>query len=334
MLKLVKNFAFLVGMVSLMLSLHVSPGFSEGTPVYGTPPSALSGLSQSELNSFGLKLLTEAYDIRSRVERPTAPELGAGVDLNTDAVKRVQSLYDDAAMVQRARLNYAMTKGTYVPNYTGRFTISNVAVSQTSDTVMVLSFDVELPDRVSLQSGIEYSGHAAPRLLVMRWNEAEKMWKIFSHADFDAPRNYVCGANVNFMPPRSDFKPEDIGLAKSLWDEVQTSSLTDQPQTMHSKGFQFVFASGERKTAPGKTRARLTKREDIMNVEAIRSGDLFVLRFDSVSPMTLDGGQTDKVLRPRLATFHRDADGKWRMNAVAVFQVTAKLAEDIECDKP
>lgn len=334
MLKLTRSAVSLLLLFVVALQWQLSPSAAETPYVYQTQPSALVGLSQDDLNSFGLKLLTEAYEIRSRVERPSAQALGAGVDLNSEAVKSVKNLYDDDAMIQRTRLNYSLTSKTYVPNYTGEFTISNVAVSKTSETVLVISFDVELPHRVSLQSGIVYSEQAAPRLLVMRWDEAAKMWKIFSHGDFDAPRSYVCGANVDFMPPKSSFKLEDIKLAKALWDEVQTSSLTGKPQTMHSKGFQFVFASGERKTAPGKTRARLTKREEITNVEAIKSGDLFVLRFDSISPMTLDDGQTDKILRPRLATFHLDSDGKWRMNAVAVYQVTAKLADKIVCDQP
>ncbi len=300
--------------------------------VFNTPPSALSGLTQDELNAFGAKLVTEAYEIRAKVEKPLADASNNQAEINSDAVKAVLNLYDDDSMVQRARLNYGLTKKTYVPNYTGKFKVSNVAVSQTSDTVLVMSFDVSLPDRTSLQSGIVYSSEDEPRLLVMRWNESEKMWKIFSHGDFDPPKTYICGANKDFTPEKSVYKPEDIEMGRALWDEVQTSSLTEQPHIMHSKGYQYVFASGERRTMPSrKVRARLTKREEIVNVEAIRSGDLFVLRFDSIGPMTLDGGAIAEALRPRLATFHHDPDGKWRMNAVAVFHVTAKFADNVAC---
>ncbi len=320
-----------LGMITLAVPvLLTSPSWADVQRAFNTPPSELSGLSQDELNVFGKRLVTEAYEIRAKVEKPVEGS-NTQAEINSDAVKAVVNLYDDDAMVQRARLNYGLTKKTYVPNYTGKFKVSNVAVSQTSETVLVISFDVDLPDRVSLQSGIVYSQEDAPRLLVMRWNEAEKMWKIFTHADFDSPRAYLCGANKDFLPEKSIFKPEDIELGRTLWDEVQTSSLTGQPQTMHSKGYQFVFASGERKTAPGKIRARLTKREEIVNVEAIRSGDLFVLRFDSLGPMALDGGKTREAMSPRLATFHHNSDGKWRMNAVGVFHVTAKFADDVAC---
>ena len=319
-------FSVVLGAITLAVSVPLtSASLADVQRIFNTPPSKLSSLSQDELNAFGTRLVTEAYEIRAKVEKP----VGGGntqEKINSNAVKAVQNLYDGDAIIQRARLNYGLTTKTYVPNYTGKFKISNVAVSQTRETVLVISFDVNLPDRVSLQSGIVYSQEDAPRLLVMRWNEAERMWKIFTHSDFDSPRTYLCGANKDFLPEKSVFKPEDIELGRTLWDEVQTSSLT-----MHSKGFQFVFASGERKTAPGKTRARLTKREEIVDVEAIKSGDLLALRFDSLGPMELDGGQTREAKSPRLATFHHDPDGKWRMNAVGVFHVSAKFADGVAC---
>ena len=321
-----------LGVITLAVPVPLtSSSWADVQRVFNTPPSELSGLSQDELNAFGKRLVTEAYEIRAKVEKPVEGS-NTQAEINSDAVKAVLNLYDDDAMVQRARLNYGLTKKTYVPNYTGKFKVNNVAVSQTSETVLVISFDVDLPDRVSLQSGIVYSQEDAPRLLVMRWNEAQKMWKIFTHADFDSPRAYLCGANKEFLPEKSVFKPEDIELGRKLWDEVQTSSLTGQPHLMHSTGYQYVFASGERRTMPSKkVRARLTKREEIVNVEAIRSGDLFVLRFDSLGPMTLDGGKTREEMSPRLATFHHDPDGKWRMNAVGVFHVTAKFADGVAC---
>ena len=308
--------------------------WAEELRVYNTPPAALDGLPQEALNAFGLKLLTESYDIRAKVAKPSGAGEADAAIVNSAEAKAVVNLYDDDAIIQRARLNYGLTKKTYVPNYTGPFEISNVAVSRTSATVLVASFDVRLPDRTSLQSGNVYSGDAMPRIMVMRWNEQSSMWKIFSHGDFDAPRSYLCGADKEFMPPKSAFKPEDVDLAGKLWDKVQASSLKGNPTTMQSRGFQYVFASGERKTAPGKVRARLKQREEITNIESIKSGDLMVMRFDSISPMEIDGQDVDHALHPRLVTFHLDDDGQWRMNAIAVFHVTAKLAADVQCVTP
>ena len=324
-----KRLALLLSLCAIIsFATLVNPVRAEGQHVYSTPPSALSHLSQDELNSFGSKLVSESYQIRSKVEKPSGD---AAADVKSAAVRAVVNLYDDDALIQRARLNYALTKKTYVPNYTGKFTVSNVAVSRTSETVLVVSFDVLLPDRVSLQSGNIYSGDTMPRILVLRWNDQDGMWKIVSHGDFDAPRAYLCGANKDFMPEKSVFRQEDIELAKELWDKVQTSSLTGHPETMQSRGFQYVFSSGERKTAPGKVRARLKKREKIVNIEAKKSGDLFIMRFDAVSPMTIDEQDVENTLRPRLVTFHKDVDGQWRMNAIAVFLVTAKFASNVNC---
>lgn len=322
-------------LVLIMSAAVVLPRCMADEPhVYNTSPAMLGGLSQNELNAFGLKLLNESYDIRSRVAKPSGAAGDDQAIVNSAEVKAVINLYDEDAIIQRARLNYGLTRKTYIPNYTGRFEISNVAVSQTSSTVLVLSFDVKLPDRTSLQSGRVYSADVMPRIMVMRWNEQSNMWKIFSHGDFDAPRTYLCGADKDFMPPMSAFKPEDVSLASEIWNKVQASSLNGNPATMQSKGFQYVFASGERKTAPGKVRARLKQREEITNIEAIRSGDLMVMRFDSISPMEIDGQDVDDALHPRLVTLHLDDDGQWRMNAIAVFQLTAKLAAGIKCVEP
>ena len=332
MIRLAQSLCLSIFLAINTLAVSATQGWSAAQAVYNTSPSALAGLSLDELNSFGLRLVTEAYEMRSRVERPIADE--AKVNTTSDAVKAVIHLYDDDAVIQRARLNYGLTKNTYVPNYTGAFTISNIAVSQTSNTVLVISFDVQLPNRTSLESGNVYSGDSMPRLLVMRWNERDKMWKIFSHGDFDAPRTFLCGANKDFMPEKSTFKQEDIELALQLLYKLQTASLNGTEKSVQSPGFQYVFASGERKTAPGKIRARIKESQKALNVEAIKSDDLLVMRFDTISSLTLDGGKTEADLRPRLTTFHRDADGEWRMNAAAIFTVTAKLAENVKCVDP
>ena len=65
-----------------------------------------------------------------------------------------------------------------------------------------------------------------------------------------------------------------------------------------------------------------------------KSGDLLAVRFDSHSAMTLDGGDVESNLEPKLITFHQDGDGEWRMVAIGMFEVTAKLAKDAPCIAP
>jgi hypothetical protein len=317
--------------LALLLSLAAGslPGQADEKPVYRTPPGQLSAASQAELDAFGMRLLTEAYSIRSKVGSPSGQP---GTD--PAAVQAVKDLYDDDAMIQRAWLNYGLTKTTYFPDDIGAFSISNVVVSRPSDTVLVISFDVKLPKRTNLRSGIVMSDDSMPRLLVMRWNAAAGMWKIFTHADFDTPKAALCGADTDVKPGKSVFRPEDLEIARKYLEKIQTASLNGTEKEVQSRGFQYVFASGERKTAPGKVRARIKNRVEMLDVEAIRSNDLLAVRFDAHPSLTLDGGDVQSELRPTLMTFHRDADGEWRMIAIGMFSVTAKLAKDVPCIEP
>ncbi|MFO1057911.1 MAG: hypothetical protein U1E53_13205 [Dongiaceae bacterium] len=334
MTRLVMCCQLVLGMLLSLAAGSPAVRAADQKPVYGTPPGQLSAASQDELDAFGTRLLTEAYSIRAKVGSPTG-QLGATKDqIDPAAVQAVEDLYDDDALIQRAWLNYGLTKATYFPHDIDEFSITDVVVSRTSETVLVISFDVKLPNRTSLRSGLVMSGEIAPRLLVMRWNAAAGMWKIVTQADFDTPKAALCGADTDFRPARSHFRPEDIELAGKYLEKVQTASLTGTEKEVQSRGFQYVFASGERKTAPGKVRARMKRRIEMLNIEAIRSGDLLAVRFDAHPSLTLDGGDVRDELRPTLMTFHHDSDGEWRMIAIGLFSVTAKLAKDVPCVEP
>ena len=122
-----------------------------------------------------------------------------------------------------------------------------------------------------------------------------------------------------------------MALAKTLIDELMDSSINNTEKSIQAKGFQYVFASGERKTSSGPIRAKMKSRVIPENVEAIRSGSLLAVRSDSVSTLTLDGGEVEKTLRPRLYTFQLEQDGRWRVVAIAIFSVTEKVKEGVSC---
>lgn len=319
---------FVVGALLVM-----GAGFAEAKAVYNTPPAELTAMTQDQLNAFGMQLITESYTIKSRVVRPDGAS-GDAAQVDPAIIQAVKNLYDDDAIIQRSRLNYGLTKATYFPYELHGFEISDLVLTRSTDEVLVVSFNIKLPNRTSLRSGIVMSGEAMPRIFVMRWNARDGMWKIFTHADFDTPKSFLCGANPDFLPDKSQFRAEDIALAKETLERMQAASLAGTEKSVQSKGFQYVLASGERKTAPGAVRAKIKARVEPANVEAIRSGDLLAMRFDAKSTLTLDGGDVQPELRPRLMTFHKDSDGVWRMIAIAIFSVTAKLAKDISCVEP
>ena len=320
---------FIVGLAFACFAMQQA--WADSQPAFHTPPSQLDSLSQSQLNAFGLSLANEAFATHSRVGSPSGQIGGAPNITDSNAVADVKAMFDDDALIQLARLNYGLTKATHEPNDVDDFTITDMVISRPSEEVLVASFNVALPNRVDLSSGISFSGESLPRLVVLRWNKQENQWKIFTSADFDSPRSFLCNKDSSYKPEKSHFDEATIALARTLIDELIDSSINNTEKSVQAKGFQYVFASGERKTSSGPIRAKMKSRVIPENVEAIRSGSLLAVRSDSVSTLTLDGGDVEKTLRPRLYTFQLEQDGQWRVVAIAIFSVTENVKEGVVC---
>ena len=48
--------------------------------------------------------------------------------------------------------------------------------------------------------------------------------------------------------------------------------------------------------------------------------------------LTIDGQGIVPEMRPGIATFIRDADGEWRMIAIGIFAITARVAKNTPCE--
>jgi hypothetical protein len=321
-------------LVFALACVAIQPAWAESQPAFHTPPSQLDGLSQSQLNDFGLSLANEAFETHSRVGSPNGETGGTQNETDPNAVHDVKAMFDDDALIQSARLNFGLTKATYEPNDVDEFKIADMVISRPSEEVLVASFNVALPNRVDLNSGIVFEGQSRPRLVVLRWNKEAKQWKIFTSADFDSPYAVLCNKNSSYKPNKSQFDEGAISLARTLLDELMQSSLDGTEKSVQAKGLQYVFASGERKTSGGAIRAKMKSRVVPENIEAIRSGSLLAVRYDSVSTLTLDGGAVEPSLRPRLFTFQLDPDGRWRIAAMGIFSVTEKVKDGISCIQP
>lgn len=333
-----KQIQFSTGLKAMLwavfLGLGMQQASAEQQPAFHTPPSQLDGLTQAQLNEFGLSLANEAFTTHSRVGSASGQTGGTPNMTDPDAVANVKAMFDDDALIQSARLNYGLTKATHEPNDVDEFTITDMVISRPSDEVLVASFNVALPNRVDLNSGIIFKGQSQPRLVVLRWNKEAKQWKIFTSADFATPEAVLCNKDSSYKPQKSQFDQASIDLAKKLIDELMDSSLNNTEKSVQAKGLQYVFASGERKTSSGAIRAKMKSRVVPENVEAIRSGSLLAVRYDSLSTLTLDGGAVETDLRPRLFTFQLDQDGRWRIAAMAIFSVTEKVKEGVTCVQP
>jgi hypothetical protein len=320
--------------VLALACISTQPAWAGSQTAFQTPPSQLDGLSQSQLNEFGMSLANEAFERHSRVGSPSGETGGTQNMTDPNAVQEVKAMFDDDAIIQSARLNFGLTKATYEPNDVDEYKISDMVISRPSEDVLVASFNVALPNRVDLSSGIVFEGESRPRLVVLRWNNEARQWKIFTSADFDTPYAVLCNKDSSYKPQKSQFEESANALAKQLMDELMQSSLNNTEKSVQAKGLQYVFASGERKTSSGPIRAKMKRLVVPENIEAIRSGSLLAVRFDSMSTLTLDGGNVETGLRPRLFTFQLDPDGRWRVAAMAIFSVTEKVKDGISCIQP
>ena len=176
------------------------------------------------------------------------------------------------------------------------------------------------------------SGKSMPRITVIRWNNKQKQWMVFSHADFDTPEATLCGdESLRMAPKKSQFKEADIALGKQTLDDfVQSHLQVGKPN--RGKGYQFIVASGERFAGGERnTPISLKVKVEPKNVEAIRSDRLLAIRFDLPNALTVGGEAVAQSYSPRLQTWQLSQDGRWELIAAAIFGVTAKVAEGIKC---
>lgn len=307
---------------------------AKAASAFRTSPAELDSLQAAALDAFGDRLIRELYETKSRVGSPTGQIGGRPNQDDRNAVRNVKALYDERALIQSARHNYGVTKKTMRPSDVDGFSVSDMRLRRADGDVLVASYTIQLPDRVSLASSTMMSGEKQPQIVVLRWNDRRKQWLVFSEADFDRPKSALCGTPPGAPIRKSRFAKTDVALARRNIERFQDASFAGAEKSVQAKGFSYVVASGDRKTEDGPVRARLRAKATPINVEAIRSGDLLAARFDASSKLDMDGAPLEDSLKPRLMTMIRGADGEWRLLAIAIFSTTARLAADAKCVQP
>lgn len=296
-----------------------------------TPPEQIRGYSEQQLNDLGRRMAEEVYSVLSEVGNPTGEITSATLSDYDQAVVNARSIVADHALIQNARLNHGLTKKTYLPSDIDEFKVDDMVLTQPADDVLVASYKVALPDRTDTVTGTVMKGEPRPRLTVLQWNDYVKSWQVFSHADFDSPLAAICGKKQEKTYTPAEFDPQDIKLGEEVIDAFVKAMLTDTLQDHVLKGYQYVYASGEKKTKEGPVRTHIKKNVERSNLEAVRSGRLLAIRYDTPGVLTLDGGDVEPEVKPRLFTFYLDDKGRWRFIAAAVFSVTQKVADGTDC---
>ena len=289
-------------------------------------------MNEQELNEFGLATARQAYAILSKVGSPTGQIGGTLNQADKNSVNNAKTLLDDNALIQRSSLNYGLTKETYIPTDVDTFQIDRLKTTRAAGDALVMTYNVSLPNRVDLKTGAVMSGKSMPRITVIRWNNKQKQWLVFSHADFDTPEAILCGdESLRMAPKKSQFEEADIALGKQTLDDfVQSHLQVGKPK--RGKGYQSIFASGERFAGGERnTPISLKVKVEPKNVEAIRSDRLLAIRFDLPNALTVGGEAVAQNSSPRLHTWQLSQDGRWELIAAAIFGVTAKVAEGIKC---
>ena len=175
------------------------------------------------------------------------------------------------------------------------------------------------------------SGEAAPRLTVLRWDDKKKRWLVFSHADFDTPSATLCGTQGRTGQSKSNFSETNISLAKRILDAQFENAVKGNSSVGKAKGFQVVYASGERNENATYSFANKPKLTDI---EATRNGKLLAVRYNGPGATSFDGQAIDASVKPRLLTFYQNEKGEWQRISAAIFSITAKLAAGVQCVMP
>jgi hypothetical protein len=297
-------------------------------------PSALKQMDTTELNLFGLNAANEVYAALYRVGSATGQIGGKLNQADRAAVKNVKNLIADKALIQTSRTNYGMTKNTYIPSDVDTFKISDLKLTHPATDVLVVSYEVTLPNRVDLQAGVMMSSETLPRLTVLQWNKALKQWQIFSHADFDSPSASLCGSKPVAEVKKGSFSKKDNQLGAQVMTEFVAAMLSNRLKDQVLNGYQYVYASGEKQAEDGRFRTRIEKQVPRANLEAVQSGRLLAIRYDTQSALSVDGEAVDQSMKPRLFTFYKNDKGEWRFVASAVFSYTAKISAGINCVKP
>lgn len=122
------------------------PALSNDLQFLRTPPSKVVHLEKDELNLFGRNLLSEVYSTHALISKASGDTIPKSEDVDRNVIEEIMSLYDDDVLIQRARSNFGQTKTTFFPDYIKNFSLSEIAVTRSGPTTLILSYNVFLPD--------------------------------------------------------------------------------------------------------------------------------------------------------------------------------------------
>ena len=230
------------------------------------------------------------------------------------------------------------TAGNYVPLDIDAFEVSDVTVTEPREDIRVIRYFVSEPGATAPDAGVVMSSEKAPRISVLRWDDAKGHWVMVSHANFNAPLAAICSqAPISVSGETPSTSPEDIALGTSLveqWRDITTGASSEK---VRHPANQIQLADGQGwPTADGAPiEWAPAQAYDFANVGVARNGDLLVVSYDAVvSDLEMEGNEYRETASPRLLTYLLSPEGKWELIALANFTVPETLPADVDCVSP
>ncbi len=259
---------------------------------------------------------------------PTSEDVEAGRAL-------VAPYLDSTFQLQRAS-GERYVIGDYVPVDIDDFEISDVVVTEPSEDVRVIRYKISTPGAEAPDAGVVYDDTNAPRMTVLRWDEALGHWVIVSHANYNSPVAAICEhPAIEVAPADPGTSADDVELGESLvaqWRDITTGAAQD-PELMHPAS-QIQLADGQGwPNADGEPiKWTPAKAYDYDHVVVTRDGDLLVVSYDAVaSDLEMEGETYVSTSSPRLLTYMLTPEGKWSLIGLANFTVPQQIPDGVDC---
>lgn len=319
-----------LGLKSKGLRFAVSAFLLIGIPSVTLAADAPYDKAFSNRNATGEELANAFFDLLSHTGSPTGT-VGTTAEQDEASKALVKPYLDPAFQLQRSS-GERYTVDTYLPADVDDFEIGDVRETRPSNVVSVVRYSVRanqtLPDAALVMSAVK-----APRLTVFHWSDADRRWKILSHANFNTPVAAICDKEpitVNNLSSSASVEDQALGqkIAQAWFDLAETGNLLPmaspmvQLQTAAGKGFTTIMEYQP---------AQISKTE-MEGLVVTRNDDLLVLSlYARVANTVLIGEQYGGDLKPRLYTFMKYPNNSWRLIASAYFNAPTKLPVDVEC---
>lgn len=259
----------------------------------------------------------------------TPEEVKAGANL-------VKPYLDPAFQLQRSSGERYLASN-YVPADIEKFKISKVVVTEPADGVKVVRYAIKTPGATTPDSGRLLSGDLGPRLTVFQWDESRGNWVVVSHANFNTPIAAVCDQEpVEVTKEKPDTSEADVKTGESLvneWRDITTGKLKKSVLDPESQ-IQLADGQGWPNADGRKIEWSPAKDYEPEDVAITRNANLLVASYDAVvSDLSVEGDTYRKAASPRLLTYMKNAQGEWKMIALANFNVPEGVPSGVKCAK-